>query len=254
MMFLESAAVVFLGLIFGSFSTALIYRVPLKKNWLTNRSACPSCKHKLMPLDLIPLFSWLISGGQCRYCGKKISWIYPAIELVVLAACLGTYYMMGFSVESVFIMMLTPFLTALAVIDFRSMLLPNQLVFSVLVLGVARIFYFSLTGVFIHPSELLVPYALGALIYFFFALVLRYVLSALLKKDALGYGDVKFFLVSGLWLGISELPYFFIYAGTIGLCMSLIWRIFKKQKEFPFGPALIASLYILLLLQGSVLK
>lgn len=70
-----------IGIFFGSFSTLAIYRIPLKKNITHERSFCPNCNHKLSCFDLIPLFSFIILGGKCRYCKKKISIRYFIIEL-----------------------------------------------------------------------------------------------------------------------------------------------------------------------------
>ena len=253
MLYTEIVVLLFVGLVLGSFATALSYRVPRKQNWISKRSACTSCKTHLGFLDLVPFFSWLFSGGKCRHCGQVVSWIYPSIELGTAIAVLGVYVVFGMSVEALFIIALIPFLAALLVIDFQKMLLPNQLVFVCFCIGFARIFYFSTTDAFSGAAELLVPYFAGAIVYVLLSAFLRLVLTVLMKKEALGLGDVKFFFVCGLWLGLYDLPLFFILTGSIGLFMALFWRIIMKQKPFPFGPALIASLYALLLLQGPVL-
>ncbi|HEY0905710.1 MAG TPA: prepilin peptidase [Methylophilus sp.] len=70
-----------LGLCLGSFTTALVYRIPRKLNWTTDRSRCPNCKHALGPLDLVPVFSWLFLGRKCRYCKTPIPARYPLIEI-----------------------------------------------------------------------------------------------------------------------------------------------------------------------------
>lgn len=69
-----------IGIFFGSFSTLAIYRIPLKKDITHERSFCPNCNHRLEAIDLIPLLSYLILGGKCRYCGQKISIRYFLIE------------------------------------------------------------------------------------------------------------------------------------------------------------------------------
>jgi prepilin signal peptidase PulO-like enzyme (type II secretory pathway) len=81
-----------LGLIFGSFLTAVTYRVPRGLDWVSARSKCTACGHALGVLDLIPVFSWLFLRGKCRHCGVKISARYPLIELstglvFMVAAC-----------------------------------------------------------------------------------------------------------------------------------------------------------------------
>lgn len=70
------------GTLFGSFSSVIIDRIKNKKSGIINgRSECPKCKHLLGPFDLIPIFSYLFSKGKCKYCGKKISPIYPILEI-----------------------------------------------------------------------------------------------------------------------------------------------------------------------------
>ncbi len=250
----ELAAAVFLGLVFGSFTTALVYRVPRKQNWVLTRSSCTSCKSALTPLDLVPVLSWLFSRGRCRHCGKGVSWIYPLIELCVVGACLLVYRQFGFSTEAAFIYACLPFLAALTVIDFQKMILPNQLVFICFAIGFVRLVYFSFSGYFLAAADIVVPYIFGSVVFGFIALALRHSISFAVGREALGRGDVKFFLVVGLWLGLSSLPLFFIITGVVGVVMAVFWRMVVKKRQFPFGPALIAAMFVLLLLQGPVLK
>jgi leader peptidase (prepilin peptidase)/N-methyltransferase len=83
------------GLIFGSFLTFLFYRIKSGESWLWGASAkwskCPQCKTRLRALDLIPVISWAMSGGQCRYCKKKISARYPLIEIITAIAFISFY-------------------------------------------------------------------------------------------------------------------------------------------------------------------
>lgn len=237
----------------GSFTSALIYRVPTKKGWGAVRSACPSCKTKLSALDLVPLFSWIFSGGKCRYCKTKVSFIYPALELLCAGLSCGVYSIFGFTVEALFIIGSLPFLMALFVIDFKHYILPNQLVFIVLVIGLIRLFYFSVSDVFVSPSDLFMPYIGGAFIYALVPYILGVILTAVLKKDALGMGDVKFFFAAGVWLGVSDLANFMMLSGALAIVFALSWRVIKKKDVFPFGPALIVSFYSLLLLRGVIL-
>lgn len=72
-----------LGVCFGSFVTALLYRLPRRLNWTSDRSRCTSCHHALGVKDLVPVLSWLMAGGKCRYCKAKISARYPLIEIAV---------------------------------------------------------------------------------------------------------------------------------------------------------------------------
>ncbi len=133
-------------------------------------------------------------------------------------------------------------------IDFEYMILPNQLVFILFVLGGSRLLYIYYAGV--EADILFTQYIMGAVIYAGVSWFIGFVLTKVLKRNSLGFGDVKFFLVSGLWLGISILPYFMIMSGTVAIIFALAWRFFKNEDKFPFGPSLIISFYSLLVFQG----
>ena len=250
MFFIESITVVFLGLVLGSFATALIYRVPKKLPWGAERSACPKCNTNLGVLDLIPVVSWCLSGGKCRHCSDKISRRYPLTEAVSGVLCFLVYLVYGLNIGSLFLMASVPFLIALCVIDLKHMILPNQLVFILMGIGAARLGYLFYSGENIQATELLTVYIAGAFVYAFISWFLGFVLTKILKRNSLGFGDVKFFMVAGLWLGLYALPYFMILSGTLAIAFALGWRVVFKQDIFPFGPSLIASFYSLLLLQG----
>lgn len=244
----------YLGAVLGSFSTALVYRVPRKQKWWgAERSKCPSCNHVLSFFDLIPIISWGVFRGRCRHCKTKVSVRYPLIELCSALACVGAYVVFGWSYELFFIVAVLPFLIALFLIDLKHMILPNQLVFIVLVIGVVRLFYLSTIGAFAQVSDLFVPYIAGACLYAFLPWLIGWIMTKILKKDSLGFGDVKFFFTSGIWLGLDLLPHFMILSGGGAVFYALILRVAGKGEAFPFGPALIASFYVLLLFQGSFL-
>ncbi|MBR3697665.1 MAG: prepilin peptidase [Clostridia bacterium] len=71
-----------IGTVFGSFFTLAIYRIPLKKDITHERSFCPNCNHKLVFWDMIPVVSYLLYRGKCRYCGEKIRIRYLLLEVI----------------------------------------------------------------------------------------------------------------------------------------------------------------------------
>lgn len=237
-----------LGLCLGSFATALIARIPAGRSWIgsdqgAERSACMHCGHKLGARDLIPLFSWLFLRGRCRYCRRPIGGRYPAIESLTLLICLLVYAAYGWSVATGLLLLAAPFLVAMLVIDLEHMILPNQL----------QIILYALGLVFIGVGGGIeaIPPALGAsFLYGALAFILARGGAWLFKRDALGMGDVKFFAVAGLWLGSLLLPAFLMLAGVAGVLLGLAWRVIVKSPRFPFGPALILSLLLLLLLRA----
>lgn len=251
----EIVAVIFCGLVFGSFASALTYRVPRQIPWATKgksehglRSACPSCKELLTPRDLIPLFSWIVSKGKCRHCKASIPKTYPICELLTLIGCIGIYSVYGLTWFSFPFFIMVPFLVALMMIDFEHMILPNQLVAMLFALGG---FVFAMRLMEEPQLSTAITYIGGAILYGLFSWGLGALMAKLLKKEALGFGDVKFFAAAGIWLGLPVLGQFCIGAGVLGVVIGITWKKLTKQPVFPFGPALILSFYGVLLLQGS---
>src|SRR5687768_15573196 len=89
-----------LGLIFGSFATALAYRLPRGESISTGRSKCPNCGHTIGVAENIPVFSWLFLRGRCKHCGNEISARYPLTELVTSLLFVGAAFEFGLSVEA----------------------------------------------------------------------------------------------------------------------------------------------------------
>lgn len=229
------------GLAFGSFATALTHRIPLEQGWgLRNktRSACPSCGAVLKYRDLVPVFSWLFLRGKCRACKAPISPAYPAIELATLASVLGVYAVYGFAEQGFIAALAMPFLMALLAIDLKHFILPDTLVAALALLSIA-----------FHGADI-IHFIVPGLAFAFILWLLGWVMEKALKKEALGFGDVKFFGAAGLWLGFPALAPLCLMAGAFGVVMGLVWRVVFKSEIFPFGPALIVSFYACLLLQG----
>lgn len=251
--FAEIIFVLCLGLVLGSFATALCWRIPRGISWVGTkngdlaRSACAHCNERLKPYDLIPFFSWILLKGKCRYCRKSIAVRYPLIELFTALGCVGVYCVWGFTIPAFIIIALVPLLVALFVIDMDYMILPNQLVFLSSVLSVLFIIYQYVT--YGSYQDVLLKVA-GMVIFAVIIWFTGYFIGRILKKEALGMGDVKFFAMAGLWLGLSYLPFFLVCSGFFGVVLGIGYKIFLRKQVFPFGPALILSLYIGLILLG----
>ena len=241
---------VFLGLILGSFSTALVYRIPRQIPWFRftgpyRRSFCPDCSTILGIRDLVPVFSWLGSGGRCRHCGARISARYPVIELIVLIASITVFWFKGMSIETFLLVSFVPFLVALAVIDFEKMILPDQLT---VICGALAILLAGWRSCESGEASLFIGHFLAAVIYGLASWILGAATGKLLGKDSLGFGDVKFFAVAGMGLGLEALLLFMIFSGGFGVLLALVWQLVTKSRIFPFGPALILAFFTLLLI------
>lgn len=255
---------VLLGLVLGSGAAALAVRALKGEAWGrisgkndrttaegSWRSHCVSCGAVLRIPDLVPVLSWIFLKGACRYCRQPVSRLYPVVELTVMLAVVGIFLAYGLTARSLLIMLSVPFLASLFIVDMKSMILPDRLQ---LVLFFMGLFYVLLTEallLFDDPDKTIVAaHILGAVVFGAVAWGLSVLLSVLLKKDALGMGDVKFFGIAGLWLGASWLAAFMIVAGVAGVVWGGIARFCLDQEYFPFGPSLIAAFYICLVLQG----
>ena len=249
-----------LGLCLGSFATALIYRIPKNIPWvygtiensggIAARSQCPNCHKNLNALDLVPLFSWLFSRGQCRHCHQKIPSFYPLVELSVLILTLIMFLSWGLTVTGLIVLLTIPFLFSALVIDWQHMILPDSINISLLVVsvmyGVSMIMFGNDVAVFPWLFDHILAGLLLPLLFWFVAAIL----SKIKGKDALGGGDIKFLVPSGLFLGLASLPSFLVVSGVLGLLTAIIKAKGIKTGVFPFGPALIISLYLHLFLTG----
>ncbi len=244
------------GLMFGSFATALAHRVPMGKNWGVSgakdvnarRSSCPKCNHFLGVLDLMPLFSWIFTGGKCRHCKEPVSVMYPLTELVTALLFVCIFLVFGVSVGAVVVAIAVPFMMVLILIDLKYKILPNQIT---LLLGVIGGVY---VVTLLHGSDdrmsIIQNHLFGFLVFPLLIWGVGKVMTFVLKKPSLGFGDVKLFAVCGLWCGFSYLPYVLILSGVLGVIFGVCWSFFKKEDAFPFGPAIIISLFINILMQN----
>ena len=116
------------GLCVGSFLNVCIYRIPLEQSIIDPPSGCPGCRKKLQPIDLIPVLSYLILKGKCRYCKEPISIRYPVVELITGTIWLIIYSTYGLSVETAALLYLYSVLIAVAFIDLKHMIIPDGLV------------------------------------------------------------------------------------------------------------------------------
>ncbi len=249
--------VIFIGLVFGSFATALSYRLPREISIIKKaRSSCVSCSKDLEAPDLVPIFSWVFLKGKCRFCKEDIGVRYPLIELSTLLLC-GVFYMTyGVSIATLPIFVLAPILVAMIDIDLNYKIIPDGLNFTILFLGV--LFLFSQSLLYVSPLTFLDDHTLnivgGFLIYGLGSLALRHGATLVLKREAMGLGDIKFFAAIGVWLGSSleTLSWFLFMSGIIGVIFAIVWKKIKNEDEFPFGPALIFAFILILCIKPIV--
>lgn len=245
------------GLAVGSFLNVVIFRLEKDKLVLTGRSKCPKCGEILNWRDLVPLVSFFEQRGRCRYCGKKISWQYPAVEmatgllflLVILSrqsaeknlvsldpslALRMTPDMLGI----IFNLIVVSSLIVIFTYDLKHYIIPDKIVYP----AAALVFLARLFGVNPLNYFLSAFFAAG----FFLALVLAS------KGRWMGLGDVKLAFLLGLFLGwpmvLMALFLSFFSGAFVGLLLIMLGR--KKMKsEIPFGPFLAGSAALVFLFE-----
>ncbi len=230
--------VILYGLCFGSCASLLIWRLPRGEPCGMVRSRCPKCKKNLGLIDLMPVLSWVLSLGKCRHCQQKISFFYPAVEIITACGFLLVYLRFGLSVDFLIISLLFFCLLVMLVIDLQHYILPDSMQICVFALGI--IWHF-LQGTAL--ADVLYGAAAGLAV----GCALKYGYIFLKNQDGLGLGDVKFLAIAGMWLGLENLPVYFFLSGVLGIITGLLWRLAGRGRVFPFGPALIIAMLLLLI-------
>jgi leader peptidase (prepilin peptidase)/N-methyltransferase len=248
------------GTVIASFLNVLIYRVPRGLDFVRGTSACPDCEHRLGPLDLIPIISYLALGRKCRYCHKPISPRYMIIELIggVLAICAWTAFRHEpplLRANEAFLGTTAPLLAAILYfavlcillvitrIDAETMEIPDGLNIALLICGIAAIF--------VAPEVTLVSRVIGL-----FCVSVPLLVISLIVPGAFGGGDVKLMAAAGFLLGWQNT----LVAIFIGIIIGGIWGIYlmasgKKgaKGHFAFGPALCVGVAVALFFGGPLI-
>lgn len=233
-----------LGLVMGSALNCLALRLAKGEKWAGNsRSACPSCGHTLSAADLVPLFSWLLLRGKCRYCGAPVSRRYPLTEAALAAVYVSLLFKFGLTPRLITPLVFASCLFCLSLVDFDTQIIPDR--FHVIPLAL-RIPELLLTGGF---SGLLAGITPG-LIIAGSVLAISLIMDRILKKDTMGGGDIKLLFVIGCFLSLPECLLMVVIACVIGIVMASILMRLDSGAAFPFGPALSIAA-ILTMLVGS---
>ncbi len=205
-------------------------------------SHCPRCKHRLAAWDNIPLLSWLLLRGRCRYCKASISIQYPLVELLSGVLSAVAIWHFGANAQGVAAVVFTWVLIAASGIDLRTQLLPDQLTLPLLWLGLLL----ALLPVFVDPVQAILGAALGYLalwsVYWAFKL--------LTGKEGMGYGDFKLLAALGAWMGAWALLPIVLISSLVGAVIGSAYLALSRKGHgvpIPFGPYLAIAGWIWLL-------
>lgn len=259
------AVVFLLGAMVGSFINVVVYRLPkmMERDWhhqcsqlLALEAAaispapfnlafpdshCPHCQHAIRWWENIPLFSYLCLRGKCSSCQQTISLRYPLVEL--LSALLSTIvvWQLGLDLVGISALFLTWALIALALIDYDTQLLPDDITLPLLWVGL-------LLNLFaLHTS--LADAVIGAMAGYLILWSIFWLFKILTGKEGMGYGDFKLLAAFGAWLGWQALPMIILLSSIVGSVIGIGLIAFKgrdSQIPIPFGPYLAIAGWIVL--------
>ena len=246
----------FLGLFLGSALNMLVRRLPLymqfqwdvqsqqanahttmtaeSTNAAHARPHCPHCKQALQTVDLVPILSFVLQHGRCRYCAQPLSWRYPLVEALtasLLAACVWVW---GVSWQALAAGFFSSSLLALALIDWDSSLLPDAITQPLVWAGLI------VSGLQISRVPLQQSLA-GAVLGYLFFWFIYWIFKLITGKEGMGYGDFKLTAALGAWLGVGALLPLILIATLTGAAFGLIQKLrgaLGEQGHFSFGPFL----------------
>ncbi len=248
-----------LGSLIGSFLNVVILRLHNGGDIVNARSKCPSCQHLLMPLDLIPIVSFVIQRGKCRYCQSKISWQYPLVELFTALLFLLVYVvhatnLNGGDINQLLVLsyktslliirdlIFVSFLVVIFVYDLRWYLILDRVTFFGMAIAIILNLILGISWI-----SLLLGVVIG---FGFFAF--QFVIS---KGTWIGGGDLRLGALMGLMLGARLVVVALFFSYIIGSVISIflvIWGAKKFKSQVPFGTFLAIGT-IIALLWGDVM-
>ncbi|WP_062047913.1 A24 family peptidase [Bacillus sp. JCM 19034] len=216
-----------LGLILGSFYNVIGLRIPIGKSIVWPRSQCFNCKRSLTTIELIPLVSFILLKGCCQSCKKKISAIYPLVELLTGLLFLVAYFHLGLTAELLVALLLISLLMIITVSDIRYMIIPDRIL----------LFFcpvFLLLRYTIAPASNAFESLAGMLVGFIMLWLIKTI-----SHGRMGGGDVKLFAVLGIVLGLNGVLLAFMlscfFGALIGGVGMMLGKVSKGQP-ISFGP------------------
>lgn len=226
-----------LGTIMGSFYLVLATRLPKEEDIVKSRSRCDNCKYVLKWYNLVPILSFIFQRGKCTKCGKKISSEHFFVEiftgllffLTSIYFPLGYNYFVGLIVVSLMIIIF--------ISDFKYMIiLDSPLIVSIILVVIFKLIYFDF--------KTMLYSVISGLILFLVMLLIEKLGTLILKKDSLGGGDIKFAFLMGLILDLKLGIVALVLSTFLALPYALASVKVMKKHEFPYGPFLAGSLFI----------
>ena len=263
-----------LGLLIGSFLNVVIYRLPkmMERQWalecaeiagktpesvekfnlLVPRSRCSNCGHVIRWYENIPILSYLFLKGQCSVCGTRFGLRYPLVEVATGALFFFCAWRWGLTATGLAWSGFAAALLALALIDWDTTLLPDDITLPLLWAGLI------VAALGWNPGVQLSQALWGAVAGYLSLWLVYWAFKLATGKEGMGYGDFKLFAVLGAWFGWSALVPMILMASVIGAVVGIAMKLSSGLREggyVPFGPFLAgAGLTAMLFGPQSILR
>lgn len=231
--------VLLLGLVVGSFLNVVILRLPLGRSLIRPASHCPRCRVKIRWYDNIPLISFLILLGKCRFCKKSISPRYPIVELITATVFYATYVKFGWSALLwVHHFPFVAILVAVTFIDLDHRIIPDVLSLGGLVLGLLTCWWVPGLGWFSSFTGAALGFGV------FYALAWAYEKKA--GRSGLGGGDIKLLAMVGAFLGPEGAFATIFISSVLGSLFGISYALLNRKADMmklsiPYGPFIVVG-------------
>ena len=236
-----------LGLKIGSFLNVCIVRIPRRQSVVSPRSSCRHCGQALKPYDNIPLISFLLLRGKCRFCKATISWQYPVVEALTTAIYWGTFVSYGLQWKTAVLLVFFSALIVLVFIDLNHRLLPDVITLPGIPLGIVLTLLVGIEDdvgtALVHlaglpdssvrlgwlASSLLGAFACGGFLWLVGAVYFK-----LKKVEGLGGGDLKLMGMVGAFLGVKLGLLTILLGSVLGALIGLAYiKMAGKDYRYP---------------------
>lgn len=253
------AVLVVPALLVGSFLNTVIVRVPAKES-LLGPSRCPLCDHEIRWSDQIPVLSWVLLRARCRHCQGSIPVGYPLVEVANLVLWLIMAWKVGETWGGsiallVPMLALSSVLLALSVIDLELYILPNRITYPAILasmVGIPIVAYMATD----NATTFIARAYVGGLVYAGFLTVTLIAYELIVRREAMGIGDVKLSLLLGMWLAFVHpilVLWGLILASVLGVVVGLVVMVVRREsKPYPFGPWLAIGALLAIVLSEQL--
>jgi leader peptidase (prepilin peptidase)/N-methyltransferase len=229
------------GAIIGSFLNVCIYRIPLRRSIISPPSSCPECKRHIPFYDNIPIISYILLHGRCRYCNTRIPLNYLVIEALTALMAVSLFFFFGLTIEALVYYIFLSALIVITVIDLEHKIIPDVISLPGIVFGFAVSFFLPFPGVM---NSIIGIIAGGGLL---FAVAYGYYMAT--GREGMGGGDIKLLAMIGAFLGWRGIIVTLLVGSLVGAIIGSILMLLKGRDTkyaIPFGPflSLGAAIYL----------